>query len=214
MGEWLTQCGVSGLARAAIEGLWRLAKAWGEPAKARTAPWFETEAEAHTLRYYSPTVMPGIVQTADYARTLFTVMGYDNAKVDELVKDRIARQALLTRPEPPSVIIVIDEFVLDRPVGSAQIMHDQCTRLLNLSASIVIQVVPRDLGEHPGLGGTINLATADGVPELLVSDGLAEDQVTNNPAKVRRASAIFDTVRAEALPRSATRRRLTEAIEK
>jgi hypothetical protein len=213
MGEWLTQCGVSGLARAAIEGLWRLSKAWGEPAKARTAPWFETEAAAHTLRYWAPQVIPGIVQTKAYARALFGTMGHDEAKIRQDVEDRIARQSILARPEPPTVIIVLDEYVLHRPIGSPEIMREQCERLLQLSESIVIQVVPRDVGAHPGLGATINLAATGTGPELLGSDGLVEDTLTNNPVLVRKASATFDSVRAEALPRSASRRVISEAIE-
>ena len=212
--EWLAQCGVSGLAEAAIIGIWKLGKVWGEPGKARTAPWFSAEAVAHTLRYWSPTVIPGLFQTATYARTLFEVMGHDAAKIDEDVNDRIKRQSILARPNPPTVICVLDEAVLDKLIGSPEIMREQCQHLLDVSQSVVIQIVPNDLGGHAGLGGSISLAATDDAPELLLSDGLVEDQVTAEPALLHRVSATFERVRAEALPRAVSRRVIKEATER
>jgi DNA-binding XRE family transcriptional regulator len=214
MGEWLAQCGVSGLAEAAIIGIWKLGKTWGEPSKAKTAPWFSTEAIAHTLRYWSPTVIPGLFQTASYARALFAVMGHDEARIREDVEDRIRRQSIITRPDPPTVIVVLDESVLYRLIGSPEVMREQCAQLLDVSQPVVIQVVPSDIGGHAGLGGSISLAATDEAPELLLSDGLVEDQVTAEPGLVHRVSATFERVRAEALPRAASRRVITEAMER
>lgn len=213
MREWLTQCGISGLAEAAITGIWKLGKTWGEPSKAKTAPWFSTEAIAHTLRYWSPTVIPGLFQTAPYARALFTVMGHDEARISENVEDRTKRQSILARPNPPTVIVVLDESVLYRLIGSPETMREQCTQLLELSQSVVVQVVPGDIGGHAGLGGSISLAATDEAPELLLSDGLVEDHVTADHGLVHRVSATFERVRAEALPRSASRRVISEALE-
>ncbi len=214
MEEWLTQCSVSGLARKAIEGIWRLAKTWGDPSRARTEPWFETEAAAHTLRYWQPTIVPGLFQTSDYARALFEAMGKDATTVNQDVDARMARQAVFDRTVLPTVIVVLDETVLHRLIGSPQVMHAQCARLLELSERVVVQVVPSDIGANPGLGGPISLAIADELPELLLSGGLVEDQVTNNVVRVRQAGATFDSVRAEALPRGASRHRISEAMEK
>jgi DNA-binding XRE family transcriptional regulator len=214
MREWLIQCGVSGLAEAAIIGIWKLGKTWGEPSRAKTAPWFSAEAVAHTLRYWSPTVIPGLFQTAPYARTLFEIMGHDGARINEDVDDRIKRQAILTRANPPTVICVLDESVLHKFIGSPEIMREQCQHLLDVSQSVVVQIVPNDIGGHAGLGGSISLAATDDAPELLLSDGLVEDHVTAEPALVHRVSATFERVRAEALPRSASRRVITEAMER
>jgi hypothetical protein len=78
----------------------------------------------------------------------------------------------------------------------------------------VIQVVPGSLGANAGLGGAINLAASDDVPELLGSDALVEDQVTNNPVLVRRASTTFNHVRADALTVKESRARLAEAKDR
>jgi hypothetical protein len=74
--------------------------------------------------------------------------------------------------------------------------------------------VPGSLGANAGLGGAINLAASDDGPELLGSEALVEDQVTNNPVLVRRASATFNRVRADALTARESRARLTEAMER
>jgi len=64
------------------------------------------------------------------------------------------------------------------------------------------------------LGGAIQLAAAGDAPELLLSDGLVEDQLTNNPEVVRRASSTFNNVRADALNRAGSRGILTEAMDR
>jgi hypothetical protein len=74
--------------------------------------------------------------------------------------------------------------------------------------------VPGSLGANAGLGGAINLVASDDGPELLGSDALVEDQVTNNPMLVRKASVTFNRVRADALTGRESRARLTEAMER
>jgi transcriptional regulator with XRE-family HTH domain len=69
---WLDACGATGQLRTVLEGLGVLARVKEDSARMRVAPWFETEAEAHTLRYWAPVIVPGLVQTQEYARELFT----------------------------------------------------------------------------------------------------------------------------------------------
>jgi hypothetical protein len=215
MGEWLAQCRVSGLTKAAIVGVWKLAKAWGEPGKARTAPWFEQEAAAHTLRFWAPTIFPGISQTRSYSAELYRALGHDKAKITELVNLRAARQAILSRGEgAPETTIVLWEPVLHHQIGTPETMREQLAHMLALPSAVVVQVVPGSLGANAGLGSSISLATADGMPELLVSDGLVDEQITNNPVPVRKASATFNRVRGNALNIQESRVRLTEAMEK
>ena len=75
----------------------------------------------------------------------------------------------------------------------------------------VIQVVPGNIGANAGVGGPIGLAATDDAPELLVSSALVEDQLTNNPVLVRKASATFNRVRGDALTVQESRARITEA---
>jgi hypothetical protein len=68
--------------------------------------------------------------------------------------------------------------------------------------------------DDPGLGGAINLAATDTAPELLLSDGLVEDQLSQDPATVRKARATFSGVRADALNRADSRSALMEAMDR
>jgi transcriptional regulator with XRE-family HTH domain len=216
LASWLDACGATGQLRAVFEGLGVLARAREDMARVKVAPWFETEAEAHTLRYWAPVIVPGLVQTEAYARELFTAMSLDDAKVSEFLEVRLGRQAIIDRPDPPDITIVLWEPVLHHQIGSSAVMRDQLARLIAMShrPSVTIHILPSSLGANPGLGGAINLAATDDAPELLLSDGLVEDQLSQDPAVVRKARATFTSVRADALNRPDSRNTLTEAMER
>jgi transcriptional regulator with XRE-family HTH domain len=213
---WLDTCGATGQLRTMFEGLGVLARAKEDSAQAKVAPWFETEAQAHTLRYWAPVIVPGIVQTEAYARELFTAMSLDDAKVTEFLEIRMGRQAIIDRPDPPDITVVLWEPVLHHQIGSRAIMREQLARLIDMSCrpAVTIHILPSGQGANPGLGGAINLAATDDAPELLLSDGLVEDQLSQDPAVVRKARATFTSVRADALNRPDSRNTLTEAMER
>jgi transcriptional regulator with XRE-family HTH domain len=213
---WLDTCGVTGQLRQVLEGLGVLARAREDSAQVKVAPWFETEARAHTLRYWAPVIVPGLVQTEAYARELFAAMGFDEAKVTEFLEVRMGRQAIIDRPDPPDITIVVWEPVLHHQIGSRAVMREQLARLVDMSRrpAITIHVLPSSQGANPGLGGAINLAATDDAPELLLSDGLVEDQLSQDLTVVRKARATFTSVRADALNRPDSRNMLTEAMER
>lgn len=207
---------VTGRIRSVYERLALLARArTGDgPVRIWFAGYLRAETEAHVLRFWAPVILPGLTQTEDYARALFTAMNLDEEQVSEQVATRLGRQSILTRPDPPSIIIVVWEPVLYHLIGSAEIMRDQLTRLLELSRKVVVQVVPSRLGGNAGLGGAIALAARPGVPEVLLSGSMIEDVVTQDEDQVRRASVTFDQVRADALPRAESRAVIQEALNK
>lgn len=214
MNTWLDLCEVTGLHRAALVAMWRVAHARHDPGRQRTAPWFETETKSHTLRYWAPILVPGIAQIEGYARALYVAMGFSDDEVEEMVRARMARQSILTRPDPPDVTIVVWEPVLYHLIGSAQVMCDQLDRLIELSRGPVrIHVLPGELGANVGLGGAINLAATDDGPELLLADALIESRLTGDTSLVRRASATFNDVRADSRPRAGSRTSMMEAME-
>jgi hypothetical protein len=205
---------VSGRLRRLYERLNMVARARQDPGKAHVAPWYENEARAHTLRYWAPTIFPGISQTSAYAAELYRAMGYNETQVAEFLEHRINRQAILTRDDPPDATILLWEPVLYHQIGTPETMLEQLAHLLKMSSNAVIQIVPGSLGANAGLGGAINLATSDDAPELLGGEALVEDQVTNNPVLVRRASTTFNRVRGDALNVHESRARVTEAMER
>lgn len=212
--KWCDACGVSDELREVLSGLLVVARRTDGPVPAWFRDYLEAEREALTLRIWQPLIIPGLLQTPDYARALFVAAGADADKAEEMVGARMSRQSIFERPKPPSVSVVLDESVLHRLIGSPQVMHDQLVHLVELSQRpyLMIQVLPAANGANAGLGGAINLASGDGTPGVLLTEAV-EDQTTENRALVLKASDTFDLVRADALPRAASRALFLEAAE-
>jgi hypothetical protein len=130
--------------------------------------WPGKEAEATELRWYEPLIVPGLLQTEAYARTLLrTRVGVTEDEFEAMLAARLERQVILARPKPPTLWVLLDEGVLHRPVGDAQVMHEQVSYLAAAARrpNIVVQVVPRSVGAYEGLRGPLVLASFAGGPE-------------------------------------------------
>ena len=215
--DWLNLCGIEGRLRTVVLGMAKFARMRdGGPVKVWFMGWVDAEGKAHTLRIWQPIIVPGIVQTPAYARELFAAMGMNGDQVSDYVQSRLSRQAILDQAEPPSVVIVLDELALHRLIGTPEIMREQLEHAIELSKrpNIYLHILPTRTGANAGLGGPIHLATGIGSPEVLLVGALIEDQVSADPALVRRASASFDAVRGDALNRADSRNVLMEALER
>jgi hypothetical protein len=135
--------------------------------------------------------------------------------IDALVNARLDRQAIFDRADCPDVAVVLDEAVLHRLIGTPAIMHDVLVHVaeVTLRPDIVIQVVPADKGANAGIGGAFDIASADGTPDMLRTDGV-EDQTTENRPLVRKHQAAFNRVRGDALSRDASRDLILKAAER
>jgi transcriptional regulator with XRE-family HTH domain len=211
---WCDACKVSSEAREILSGLLILARRTDGPVPSWFESYLEAERVAHTLRIWQPLILPGLLQTADYARALFVAMGHYADHADEMVAARLARQAIFDRARPPNVSVVLDESVLHRLIGSPQVMYDALMHVVELSGRpyVMIQVLPASNGANAGLGGATNLASGDGIPDVLVTEAV-EDQTTEDLSLVQKASDMFDLIRADALPRVASRTLMLEAAE-
>jgi transcriptional regulator with XRE-family HTH domain len=117
------------------------------PDQLRTLIFFESTATQ--IRSFEPIHLPGITQTADYARALFEESGFaDSAQIDIGVQARISRCAVLNRPNPPKCLYFIHENALRMPVGSPRVMNEQILHLLFLgdNPACAIRVVPASAG--------------------------------------------------------------------
>lgn len=183
------------------------------------AGWLDKEARAVTLRSFEPLIVPGLLQTEDYARAILrTRVGDTEAEVEAMVQARIDRQAILTADKPPMLWVLLDEGVLRRPVGSPAVMAAQLRQLAKAARqpSIVLEVIPGRTGAHQGLnGGAFVLADFpdDDGPTVGYQDTAVAGQVVESPADVRSLIRTWDTLRSEALPRSASLDLLEELAE-
>jgi transcriptional regulator with XRE-family HTH domain len=205
-------CELCGLDLDMHTGLAKLARSAHGPVPTWFETWLEAEQSAMTLRIWQPLIVPGLLQIAEYARELFLAAGVDSDTADDMVSARLERQDVLDRLNPPHAVIVLNEPVLHHLIGSPQVMHDQLTHVAKLSERphTVIQVVPASNGANAGLGGALNIASGDRTPNVLLTEAV-EDQTTESRSLLSKASATFDLVRADALPRVTSRTLILEA---
>ena len=217
LGTWLDRCGVTGLAESGIRAVWRAARRYGdddEPVKIWFVGWVDAEGKAHMLRYWNPVLVPGIVQTPEYAYEVFRAGGRSHEQATDDVNARMQRQGVLNRVDPPTVVIILWEPVLYHQVGAAEVMCGQLSRLLEVSErpGVLVHVVPSAFGANAGLGGPVSLASVAGKADVLLTSSLLEDVVTSDAAQARTASTTFETVRGLSANILDTRRIIAEAM--
>jgi transcriptional regulator with XRE-family HTH domain len=179
-------------------------------------PFVPHEAGATSLRWYEHSIVPGLLQTEDYARAvLSTRPNTTEDEIEERVVARMQRQEVLSREDPPLLWVLIDEGALHREVGSAEIMHAQLLNLaaMSLRPNISIQVVPFSAGSHSGLLGAFVIAENDDESPVAYLETAAEGETAEDPVRVAKVALTFDNLRSKALPDVASRdmiARLTE----
>ncbi|MET7989596.1 helix-turn-helix transcriptional regulator [Amycolatopsis sp. NPDC005232] len=135
------------------------------PVQVQTLVWHEERATA--ISSYQGSIVPGLLQTPDYARALITETGNvpKQDDVDERVFARMSRQVILTKSPKVNFEFYLHEFVLRLPVGRSDraVMSGQLHQLLQLSvrSNITIRIVPASAGGHPGVAGHFQLIDSD-----------------------------------------------------
>ena len=181
---------------------------WWHPYNDAMPDWFVTyvglEQAAEIIRCYEAQFIPGLLQTEAYARAVIQIG--QAASVDEVeqrVALRMKRQQLLDAPKPPDYWAVVDEAVLRRKVGSAQIMRDQLDHLISAGRrpDVTVQVVPFERSDAAAAGGPFTLLRFN-EPDL--SDVVYLEQLTSALYLDKRADTevylkIVDRLAAGAL---------------
>ena len=143
--------------------------------------------------------------------------GASDAEIGQLLRTRMARQAIWDRenPPPPMLFAVVGEAVLRQLVGDAGVMREQLSRLVEASDSprITVQVMPFAVAAHPGLLGPFVVASFDNGPDATYLDNALDGQVTERRAQVGRVAVLYDTLRSEALSPGASRELIVRAVE-
>jgi transcriptional regulator with XRE-family HTH domain len=196
-------CGIYGIADDAERGrLTTLAREGKQPDwwQSYDLP-FDTyvglEAGAISTKYYQSTVIPGLLQTADYARAMHEVVvpKLEEGRIDELVKVRLKRQELLRRDPPLAISTIFDEAALHRAVGGASTMRAQLEQLIELSRleHVTIRVIPYAAGAHQAMDSTFRiLEFGSRVPDVVYVEGLVGFIYVNRPEEVVRYEEVFE----------------------
>jgi transcriptional regulator with XRE-family HTH domain len=170
--------------------------------------WRHKEALATSLRWFELVSVPGLLQTEDYARAVLRtqVMASDD-EITDMVKARMDRQAVLARDNPPMLWVILAELVLRIPVGGGSVMRDQVAHLVDMATrpNVVIQVIPTSVGAHEGFRGPFIIADFSDAPSAGYQDTAVRGQIVEASEDVMALAVMWETLKAEALPRSASR---------
>jgi hypothetical protein len=155
------------LAREADQPGWWETRHPGLPSQLTALIGFESQAAQITD--VALVVLPGLLQTADYARAVMDAAGIPAMQAETRVATRLGRQAALSRPNPPEYLAILDEAVLRRPIGGRTAMAAQLRHVLTIieRPNIEVMVVPHDRGAHAGLAGSFVLLTFPKAPAIV-----------------------------------------------
>lgn len=181
--------------------------------------WFRRRAEmdavAVALREYQERVVPGLLQTEDYARSLFSRFAKGD-ELEERVRARLSRQQRLWADDGPLYIVVLDESCLRNIIGDFGLMRNQCAHLLKIGSrpNIRIQLAP---ASRPGLmrpSGSMSLIKLPDGREWVYSESLDRGHFSDDPAAYARHSRTYDVLRADVPSAPESAALISDAMER
>ncbi|MFG3183192.1 helix-turn-helix domain-containing protein [Streptomyces nigra] len=161
------------------------------------------EGEAVELHVYATKAVPGLLQSDEYARAVFTMWRPLLAQdvIEERVAARLARQEIFSRMPQPTISFVIEEAVLRRPLGGRAVMRGQLEQVLlyGQRRNVEIQVMPTDLDEHAGLEGPFTLIETRDGRRIAYVEGYKDSRLHTERRAVRELEEQYGILRAQAL---------------
>ena len=199
------------LARGAREQGW-----WTQYVDVSFEPYIGLEAEAAAITCYSMYYVPGLLQTEEYARALIKAIApkIEPEVYEQRVEVRLRRQQLLEQGNRPRYHVLLDEAVLHRRVGGAQVMYAQLSKILEAEkkGQTAVQIIPFDIGAHAAQDSNFVLLEFDepGVSPVIYVEGLTGSRYIDREADVDRYRETVDRLRDSALNPHESKRRLNE----
>ncbi|GAA3540537.1 XRE family transcriptional regulator [Streptomyces sp. WAC 01325] len=164
------------------------------------------ETDAASLRVYDPQVVPGLLQTKQYAEALIAgaLPETAQAEIEKRVQVRMRRQERISTEENPLRLwTVLDEAALRRVVGNRSLMRDQLEQLVEQSQlpHVTVQVIPFDMGAHPGLNGQYAILEFPDAADssVVYIEGVTSDLYLEKANDVQKYSVMYEHLRAQAL---------------
>ncbi|MGH3770522.1 MAG: helix-turn-helix domain-containing protein [Pseudonocardiaceae bacterium] len=180
-------------------------KGWWHAYGLNFAGYVALEAEAAVVHGYHLGHIPGLLQTAGYARAVFDngVPHQTEADLDRSARIRLLRQRRLTEGPPLELVAIVDETALHRPVGGVEVMREQLRHLVRQTTlpSVCLQVMPVSVGAHQGMSGSftvLGFAEPD-EPAIAYTENAVSATHVHKEADVRGYKLVFDRLRSEAL---------------
>jgi transcriptional regulator with XRE-family HTH domain len=187
---------------------------WTQYVDLNLDPYLGLEQEAKAITCYAMHYLPALLQTEDYARTIIRAIArkMDPAIHDQRVEVRMKRQQLLDKANRPVYSVLLDEAVIQRPVGGRQKMAAQLDKIIELSSSgkIAIQVIPFDAGADAAADAhfvMLEFEDAAMQPPIVFLEGLTGNQYIERETDIGRYREAIAYLRGCALsPRESVSR--------
>ncbi len=162
------------------------------------------EADAVTISAFQSSVVHGLLHTADYARAQHqgSIPLLSPDQIELQIEAKLTRQRILSRDEPPSFSVVLDEAALHRVVGGRQVMAAQLAKILDMAAwpNVTVQVLPYDVGAHPALESNFTiLELPDLTPGIVFVEGMIGSTYLERGEDLKRYREIFCKLQSMAL---------------
>ena len=198
-------------------------RGWWQQYGEAVPEWFATyvglEAEAAYIATYQAEYVPGLLQTQDYATAVHSaaLMNASEDDIGQQVAVRMERKARLTEPDAPQLWVVLNEAVIRRMVGERSVMHEQLTKLAEVSSApnVIVQVLPFAAGAHPAMDSAFSMLTFDPPTpgDVVYFEYPTGALYLEKPEEVARYRLVFDHLRATALSAEDTRRLISRSAE-
>ncbi|MFF3403947.1 Scr1 family TA system antitoxin-like transcriptional regulator [Streptomyces sp. NPDC002659] len=177
----------------------------------------ELEALATRISEFAPTVVPGLLQTAEYAQAVVLASNplASEEYVQETVKARIDRAQILKDAARPVYWAILHETALRIPAGGPAAMARQLDHIAALvrERKTLIQVLPYAAGAYPEMGKALKLMEFEDAPPTAYTEAVFSGNLLDDPAVVKRTQAAYDLLRAAALSPEASLALIDSAAE-
>ena len=178
-------------------------QAWWQSYDLTYSTYAGLEFEAVAIDDFQSSVVPGLLQTPDYARAghLGTLPRLSSEEIERQIEAKLTRQQVLTRAEPPRFRAVLDEAVLHRLTGGGRVMNAQLGKLIEASRlpNVTIQVIPFAVGAHPGVESNFNILTLPATSGVVFVEGLVGSIYLERPEDLERYDRVFEYLQRVAL---------------
>jgi hypothetical protein len=182
-------------------------------------PYLGLETAAALIRTYEVQFVPGLLQTKEYARAV-VLLGHGRAPTEDVerrVSLRMARQQLLTRPDPAQLWAVVDEAALRRPIGGYDVMRAQIEALIEATKlpNVRLQVIPFLAGGHAAAGGAFSILRFpdQDLPDVVYIEQLTSALYLDKRDDVDLYAVAMETLCVEADPPDRTAEVLTGILD-
>jgi transcriptional regulator with XRE-family HTH domain len=211
--------------RERLDGLARTARqrGWWDAYADLLGPEYATlialESDAESVAWYAAQIVPGLLQTEDYAREIVrsTLLISPPGEIERRVQVRMARQKVLTQEGPLRLSVILDEAALARQVGGPQVMRGQLTHLAQMAGrdNITVRVLPWSAGAHPAVMGEFTILKFPGLtaPDVVYLENMTSNIYVEREAEIFRYSLAFERLSDLALPPGESLTRITRQAD-